>query len=122
MNPDPLYQQDIIAPVAVHHRLEFGDPAPDRSGTFGYWYNYLDYEFEEGGVTLRARHYLDEPGAALLLSDCADDPFTLKVLVFLSLRFGALKCLRDDGYHIVPRAIMDRVTEMRDAHLAAAAG
>ena len=65
--PAPPYAQDIIAPVAVHHLVEYGDVSPDRPDDFGYWYNYIDYIFEEGGVTLRARHYFDEPGRALLL-------------------------------------------------------
>ncbi|WEJ57688.1 hypothetical protein [Devosia sp. FJ2-5-3] len=116
--PAPPYAQDIIAPVAVYHLLEYGDATPDRPDEFGFWYNYIDYVFEEAGVSLRARHYFDEPGRALLLADCSDDPFTLKVLVFLSMRYGALKCLREGSYEIIPRAIMDRVRDMREAHLA----
>lgn len=116
--PAPPYAQDIIAPVAVHHFVEFGDVSPDRPDDFGYWYNYIDYIFEEGGVTLRARHYFDEPGRALLMSDCSDDPFTLRVLVFLSMRYGALQCFREGRYAVVPREIMDIVADMRTAHLA----
>jgi hypothetical protein len=112
------YAQDVIVPTRVDHRLEFGERSPDRSDQFGYWYNYIDYLFEENGATLKARHYLDEPGAALLLADCSDDPFTLKVLVFLSMRFNALKCLSEGQYRIVPRPIMNLVQDMRAAHLA----
>lgn len=117
--PTPPYVQDIVSPVSVHHLVEYGDVTPDRPDEFGFWYNYIDYVFEEGERSLRARHYFDEPGNAILMADCSDDPFTLKVLVFLSMRYEALQCFRDGRYAILPRAIMDIVAEMRHAHLAA---
>lgn len=121
-DPASLYAQDIIAPVAVYHLVDYGDTTPERPGEFGFWYNYIDYIFEDADKALRARHYVDEPGKALLMADCADDPFTLKVLVFLSMRYEALQCFRDGRYAIIPRAVMDQVDEMRDAHLAAQSG
>jgi hypothetical protein len=121
-NASLVYQQDIIAPTAVHHLVEFGDTDPARPGEFGYWYNFLDYVFEEDGQTVLARHYLDEPDVVSLpMTLAADDDFTLRVLVFLAMRYGVIKHLGSDGYGPIPPSLMATVRERVAIHVAASA-
>jgi hypothetical protein len=112
------YERDVIAPVAIYHRVEFGDPDPNLPGQFGYFYNYIDYDFTLGGRTLSARHYLDEPQRALLLGTPVEDELTLLVLQFLLMRYDTLEWLGRDGYLKVPKPVMNAVRERLDIHLA----
>ncbi|MET3896920.1 hypothetical protein ABIB57_000844 [Devosia sp. UYZn731] len=116
-----LYRQDIIAPVAVRHLVEYGDTNPPRPGQFGYWYNFIDYDFADGDRTLVARHYLDEPGTALLLAMPDDDDLTLRVLVFLLMRFERIKAQTPNGYQHLAAAQMVAIRQRMEQHLAASA-
>ena len=115
-----LYAQDVIAPVAVRHLVEFGDPDPNLPGLFGYWYNYFDYDFALGDRMLTARHYLDEPKRALLLGTPVEDELTMLVLQFLLMRYDTLEWLGRDGYVAVPKPVMKEVRHRLDLHLSRA--
>lgn len=114
-----LYRQDVIAPVSVCHLVEYGDPQEGSPGEFGHWYNYIDYVFEDGDGSVRARHYFDEPGTALLISGPSEAPFVLKVMVFLLMRYPTLQWLVEGRYAPVDEGTMARVRAMLAAHLAA---
>lgn len=116
------YDQDVIAPTTIRHLVEFGDPDPNLPGQFGYWYNYVDYDFAAGGRTLTARHYLDEPRRAILLGEPVEDELTLLVLQFLLMRYDSLEWLGREGYVPVPKPVMKEVRERLDLHLAARGG
>lgn len=111
------YDQDVIAPTAIHHLVEFGDPDPDLPGQFGYWYNFIDYDFAAKGRVLSARHYLDEPRRAILLGKPVEDELTLLVLQFLLMRYDTLEWLGSEGYVPVPRHVMEEVRQRLDLHL-----
>ncbi|PXA90828.1 hypothetical protein DMC47_26770 [Nostoc sp. 3335mG] len=119
---DTPYDQDVIGPIAIRHLVEFGDPDPHMPGRFGYWYNYLDYDFSAGGRVLTARHYLDESKRAILLGEPVEDELTMQVLQFLLMRFDNLEWLGRDGYIPVPKVIMKEVRRRLDLHLARAGG
>ena len=121
MAVDP-YEQDVIAPFAIRHRVEFGDEDPNVPGQFGYWYNYIDYDFAGGERLLTARHYLDEPKRAILLGLPIEDELTLLVLQFLLLRYDTLEWLGPNGYVPVPKPVMREVRHRLDLHLGQAGG
>lgn len=116
------YDQDVIAPVAIHHLVEFGDPDPNLPGQFGYWYNFIDYDFSANGRVLSARHYLDERGRALLLGKPVEDELTLLVLQFLLMRYDTLEWLGSEGYVPVPKPVMNEARRRLDLHLARSGG
>ncbi|ODU69360.1 MAG: hypothetical protein ABT11_12740 [Novosphingobium sp. SCN 66-18] len=61
-NKDPMQPDDAITPVQIEHSIDevwIGEELDQ-------YYNYLDYHFEEGGIYLRARVYLDDPRTATL--------------------------------------------------------
>lgn len=116
------YDQDVIAPIAIRHLVEFGDPDPNLPGQFGYWYNFVDYDFAAGDRTVTARHYLDEPQRALLLGTPVEDELTLLVLQFLLMRYDTLDWLGREGYVPVPKPIMKEVRHRLDLHLKRAGG
>lgn len=116
------YEQDVIAPVAVRHLVEFGDPDANLPGLFGYWYNYIDYDFSLGDRVLTARHYLDEPKRAILLGQPIEDELTILVLQFLLMRYDTLEWLGDERYVPVPKIVMKEVRRRLDLHLARASG
>lgn len=121
MAPKP-YHLDVIAPVAIHHLVEFGDPDPNLPGQFGYWYNYIDYDFSANGRVLSARHYLDEPRRAILLGKPVEDKLTLLVLQFLLMRYDTLEWLGSEGYVPVPKSVMEKANLRLDLHLARTGG
>lgn len=88
---DDAYRQDLIAPVRVEHRIEFGDPCGDdgKGGTrWGHAYNFVYYQFAEGGMLAEASYDLDDGEAFLRHIEppgFASD-FAMRVLVFLSMR------------------------------------
>lgn len=116
------YEQDVIAPFAIHHRVEFGDPDPNLPGQFGYWYNYIDYDFRAGDKVVSARHYLDEQRRAILLGQPDEGELTLLVLQFLLMRYDTLEWLGREGYVAVPKPVMHEVRRRLDLHLARAGG
>lgn len=116
------YNQDVIAPVAIRHLVEFGEPDPNLPGLFGYWYNYIDYDFTDGSRLQTARHYLDEPKRAILLGQPVEDELTMLVLQFLLMRFETLEWLGSDRYVPVPKIVLKEVRRRLDLHLARAGG
>lgn len=65
------YDQDIIRPAAIHHGLDY--MLSDDGNGFEYHYNFIDYYFEEDGVTFSARHYLHRPGEISVNDSRLDD-------------------------------------------------
>lgn len=116
---EDAYQQDIIVPISVRHLVEFGDTTPDRPGQFGFWYNFIDYQFVEDDRDVLCRHYFDEPDRAILMATATDDDFCLRILVFLSMRYGTLQSLAGQSYAAVPDAIMAKVEVLKQQHLLA---
>lgn len=111
------YRQDVIAPRWVVHAFEYGDAAPGRPNQFGHVYNYLDYGFEEDGVELRARHYLDEPGRALVMAAPSDDPFMQRVLVFLAMRYASVEWLEGGRYQRIVAPFMEHIRTIAAQHM-----
>ena len=120
--PDNAYRQDVIAPVRVEHRFDYGDRDDAAEAGFGYEYNFLVYEFAEDDASAEAVHYLDEPDAIDLRivepPDLASD-FAQRVLVFLSMRYGTVNVPGEaDRYRPMPPAIADAVRTRRVRHMA----
>jgi hypothetical protein len=116
-----LYVQDIIAPASVEHLYEYG--IPDAAGHFGYIYNFLDYHFVENGRAVGARHYLHDPGSVSVYCDVGEvDDLTMRVMVFLLMRYQNLQWLEQDGYKPVPEDIMAKVRHRMEQHMAEQAG
>jgi hypothetical protein len=111
------YRQDVIAPRWLVHAFEYGDAAPGHPDQFGHVYNYLDYGFEEGGVELRARHYLDEPGRALVMAEPSDDPFMQRVLVFLAMRYASVEWLEGGRYQRIVAPFMEHIRTIAAQHM-----
>jgi hypothetical protein len=115
--PAGAYRQDVIAPCWLVHVFEYGDAEPGRPDNFGYAYNYLDYGFEENGVELRARHYLDEPGRALVMAEPSDDPFMQRVLIFLAMRYASVEWLEGGRYRRVAAPFMEHIRTLAAQHM-----
>jgi hypothetical protein len=111
------YRQDVIAPQWVVHGFEFGDVLADRPDEYGYVYNYIDYGFAEDGVELRARHYLDEPGRALVMAEPSDDPFMQRVLIFLAMRYANVEWLERGRYGRVAAPFMEYIRSLAARHM-----
>lgn len=113
--PEWAYGQDPIVPVAVEHRLEFGDPQHDADGRpqFGFEYNFLVYRFRDGESAAEAVHYLDEPDhVRVRFHDAVEarSAFARRVLVFLSLRYTSI------GLDPTDPALLAEVRAWRDEH------
>lgn len=116
------YLQDVIAPAALVHGLDYGDSDPAQPGVFGHVYNFLDYLFEADGERILARHYLDEPGRVLVMGhlDTAT-PGAERVLVFLAMRYDEIALLCEEGYRPWDDALKSRILGLAEAHMQAAA-
>ncbi|MDC7682670.1 hypothetical protein PQU92_05245 [Asticcacaulis sp. BYS171W] len=108
------YEQDIIAPVSIHHGLDYG--VPELDGSFGFLYNFIDYRFEADGQALTARHYLDQFGVVSLTEEVElTSEFAQSVLVFLAMRFSEVL---DAGQGKLPEAITSELRSRLAAHMA----
>lgn len=125
---DDAYRQDIIAPVRVEHRFEFGDACgedADGAPRWGHAYNVVFYLFREAGKVAEATFDIDEGLAMLryLHPYDVEDGFVRRVLVFLSMRAQRV-ALVGDGGNVVPLddlpALAAGVAEMKFAHMRAA--
>jgi hypothetical protein len=108
------YEQDLVTPSAIFHGFDFGDRRDD--GNFGYRYNFLDYCFEENGVDISARHYLDDPGKVSVVDpdmrELASD-FGNRVLMFLMLRFNNVEA----GFDPLPDDLFNAVRTRLTGHM-----
>jgi hypothetical protein len=102
-------KDEEVRPVRLAHNVDLM-PAADGKG-LEFYYNYLIYEFENGGEQITAKHYLDEPtvinvqsGFALPLSD-----FARKVLSYLGLRYNVIQVPSDKGYVPLPAEVAQEV-------------
>lgn len=90
---DDAYGQDLIAPVRVEHRVDFGDRSGGEPVRLGHYYNYILYVFAEDGRHAEAVHYLDEGEKVTLRvlepHDLGSD-FAARVLVFLTMRYDSV--------------------------------
>ena len=116
---DSYYSQDAIRPSRICHGFDYGDPHDD--GSLGYIYNFIDYFFEEDGVKLWARHYLDQPGEVsvnIMELEELNCGFARKILVFLAMRYKDIHYPADEGVGLLPEALRERVTAEVQAHMA----
>lgn len=131
MESFPDDAQDIITPVHVEHRVEFGDRhRGEATGpeAFGYWYDFLVYEFADGPARAEAVHYLDEAAVTLrhvepanltagFIKNAPLGAFALRVLVFLKMRFDDIRVPADDSFALLDGELLARVEESFKAHL-----
>jgi len=114
------YHQDPIAPFLIEHRMDFGDLQTGSPDAFGYIYNYLEYGFRDGARELWARHYLDEPGMAILNAYGGldwDDAFVRNVMVFLGMRYARMDLMTERGRVPLPPDLAARLDEAVRAHM-----
>ena len=112
--PGDGYDQDLIAPTRIEHRVEYGD-WDEKSQTYGFWYDFLIYEFREGDKLAEAVAYMDEESVELRVLD-PNDPtsdFAIKVLVFLSLRYATLKIMEGSGSYSFDEHIREKVEQQK---------
>lgn len=90
----------------------------DGSG-LEFYYNYLIYEFENGGEQLSAKHYLDDPESVsiphplvLPLSD-----FVQQALAYLALRYNSIQVLGNDGYGPLPEDVAKDIGGIINRHM-----
>ena len=79
--------------------------ASDDGRSLEFFYNYLVYTFEDGAEHVIAKHYLDTPERSVSISSRLTFPlsnFAMKVLGYLTLRFGKIDYLTDEGYVPLP--------------------
>ena len=117
--PEDGYDQDLIVPARVEHRVEFGD-WDDQSQQFGFWYEFLVYEFVEGTSRAEAVRYLDEDTVVLrhLQPDDPASDFAMKVLVFLSLRYTNIEIMNRSGAQIFDDRMRSELDRRKNQHLA----
>lgn len=120
--PDDAYSQDAITPSRVEHRVEFGDrinATANGREAFGYWYDFLVYEFVEGRSRAEAVRYLDEDLVTLRILQPADQTseFALRVLLFLTMRYDRVYVPAADGYAPIDAQLQSRVSEFWKRHL-----
>lgn len=119
--PDNAYVQDLIAPVRVEHRVEFGDRQGEGrdESEYGHYYNYLLYAFAKGAAVAEAVHYFDEEKVTLRLLDPPDfsGTFALKVLVFLAMRYDQIDVMRDGKLVAADDASLARVQDAKWRHM-----
>ena len=120
--PDNAYRQDVIAPVRLEHRVDFGDRDGAAEDRFGYEYNFLVYEFAEDEASAEAVHYMDQPDAVdlrVVEPPGLTSDFAQRVLVFLTMRYGTVNVPGEaDRYRPMPPAIADAVRARRVRHMA----
>lgn len=112
------YDQDLVQPRAIFHGFDFGLIKPD--GSFGYSYNFLDYYFEESGIQINARHYLEDVGKASVTNGdlgVLGSDFGLRVLMFLILRYGNVEYQGEAGYEPLPDNLLEAVGERLTVHM-----
>lgn len=119
---DDAYSQDIITPNRVEHRVEFGDrhgSATSGRQAFGYWYDFLVYEFIEGPSRAEAVRYLDEDHVTLRVVQPADltSEFAMRVLLFLTMRYEQVYVPTADGHAPLDVRLQSRVSELWARHL-----
>jgi|GEM_PF-4318611 len=120
--PDDGYSQDIITPTRVEHRVEFGDrndTVANGRQAFGYWYDFLIYEFVEGQSRAEAVRYLDEDHVTLRVVQPADltSEFAMRVLLFLTTRYERVYVPTVDGHAPLDDRLQSRIRELWAHHL-----
>lgn len=116
---DDAYGQDLIAPIRVEHRVEFGDRSGEAPVQFGHYYNYLFYVFAEDGGHAEAVHYLDEEARVSLRHLEPPDllsGFAQRVLVFLTMRYRTVVVASEGREAPLPPEIADAVAARRERH------
>lgn len=87
----------------IEHYVELMASGDGRSLEF--FYNYLVYTFENDGERIGAKVYLDALDEGVNIQSRLTFPisnFVVKVLAYLTLRFGKVAYLTDDGYVPLP--------------------
>jgi hypothetical protein len=112
------YDQDLVQPKAIFHGFDFG--LPEGDGAFGYIYNFLDYYFEEDGVQINARHYLDDVGKASVSNgdlQVLRTDFGIRVLMFLFMRYRDIDYPGPETYKALPNDLLETVGVRLTTHM-----
>lgn len=96
----PLRQEpEAGLPETVMHECDYDFIEP---GKLMYYYNFIDYVWKSGDLTVTGRSYREDPREIMLSVErerLSDDPLLQPILLFLQRRFRVIRTMsQTEGY------------------------